>query len=259
MTQPVRTSRHEAVFLIEMVQEANRNAMTPEMKVALGEAFAQASEARVRSVVITGSGTAFCAGGDIKAMQDPQSHEAAETTARRVNETMVLPLLELRKPTIAAVNAVAAGAGVGIALACDFRVVSREAHFVFAFSRLGLVPDFALSLTLPRLVGVARAKELAFLKGRLTAEDAERWGLVTELCDPDMVLDRAMELAAQLAAGPTVAVGLTKHMLDRAPALDLHEALELEATSQSAARMTHDHRVARQAFLDGGAPSFEGR
>ena len=128
LTQHVRISRHDAVLLIEMVQEPNRNAMTADMKAALGEAFAQASRREVRSLVITGSGKAFCAGGDIKAMQEPQSQEACEATMRRINETMVLPLIELPKPTIAAVNGVAAGAGVGIALACDFRVVSDEAE-----------------------------------------------------------------------------------------------------------------------------------
>ncbi|MFC9664001.1 enoyl-CoA hydratase/isomerase family protein [Nocardia sp. NPDC127606] len=260
ITQHVRLSRHNAVLLIEMVQEQNRNAMTADMKAALGEAFAQASSPEVRSVVITGSGKAFCAGGDIKAMQEPRTRESVEATMRRINETLVLPLFELPKPTFAAVNGVAAGAGVGIALACDFRVVSDKADFVFAFSRLGLVPDFALSFTLPRLVGGARAKELALLKGRLTAEEAERWGLVTELCAPGVVLDRAMELAARLAAGPTVALGFTKRMLDRSPTLGVHAALELEATSQSAAAVTRDHEVARQAFLHrDGAPSFEGR
>ena len=260
MTQHVRISRHDAVLLIEMVQERNRNAMTADMKAALGGAFTEASRPEVRSVVITGSGKAFCAGGDVKAMQEPRSREDVEATMRGMNETIVLPLLELSKPTIAAVNGVAAGAGVGIALACDFRVVSDEADFVFAFGRLGLVPDFAQSFTLPRLVGVARAKELALLKERLTAQEAQRWGLVTELCAPDVVLDRAMELAARLAAGPTVALGLTKRMLDRSPALGVHEALELEATSQSAAVATRDHEVAREAFLQrSGAPSFEGR
>jgi 2-(1,2-epoxy-1,2-dihydrophenyl)acetyl-CoA isomerase len=260
MTQHVRVSQHDAVLLIEMVQEKNRNAMTADMKAALSEAFAQASQPEIRSVVITGSGKAFCAGGDIKAMQEPKSQEATEATMRRINETLVLPLYELPKPTIAAVNGVAAGAGVGIALACDFRVVSDEADFVFAFNRLGLVPDFGLSFTLPRLVGAARAKELAFVKGRLTAKDAERWGLVTELNSPDVVLERAMELAALLASGPTVALGLTKRMLDRGPGLGIHEALENEALSQSAAVVTRDHEVAREAFLQrGGTPSFEGR
>ena len=260
MTEHVRTSRHDAVLLIEMVQERSRNAMTADMKIALAEAFAEASRPDVRSVVVTGSGRAFCAGGDIKAMQEPQSREAVEGTMRRTNETLVLPLFELSKPTIAAVNGVAAGAGVGIALACDFRVVSQETEFVFAFSRLGLVPDFAVSFTLPRLVGAARAKELALVKGRLTAKEAERWGLVTELCAPELVLDRAMELAARLAAGPTVALGLTKRMLDRSPEIGVREALELEAESQGAAAVTHDHEVARKAILQrGAAPSFEGR
>lgn len=260
MTQQVRLSSHGTVLLIEMVQEHNRNAMTAEMKLALSEALVEASSPDVRSVVITGSGKAFCAGGDVKAMQQPQTAGGTEASMRRVNETIVLPLVGLDKPTIAAVNGVAAGAGVGIALACDFRVVSDQADLVFAFSRLGLVPDFGVSFNLPRLVGVARAKELALIKGRLTAEEADRWGLVTELCLPDRVLDRAMELATQLGAGPTVALGLTKHMLDRSSSAGIAEALQLEATNQGEAAMTRDHEVARDALLQRrGTPTFEGR
>jgi len=260
MTQQVRLSPHGSVLLIEMVQEHNRNAMTAEMKLALSEALVEASRPEVRSVVITGSGRAFCAGGDVKAMQQPQAAGATEASMRRLNENIVLPLVRLAKPTIAAVNGVAAGAGVGIALACDFRVVSEEADLVFAFSRLGLVPDFGLSYNLPRLVGVARAKELALVKGRLTAVEAERWGLVTELCAPERVLDRSMELATQLAAGPTVALGLTKHMLDRSSSAGIQEALQLEAASQCAAVQTRDHGVARDAFVRRlGTPTFEGR
>ena len=259
-TQQVRLSSHGSVLLIEMVQERNRNAMTAEMKLALSEALAQASSPDVRSVVITGSGSAFCAGGDVKAMQQPQAAEGTGAAMRRLNDDIVLPLVRLAKPTIAAVNGVAAGAGVGIALACDFRVVSDQADLVIAFSRLGLVPDFALSYNLPRLVGVARAKELALVKGRLTAVEAERWGLVTELCAPDEVLDRSMELARQLAAGPTVALGLTKHMLDVNSAAGIDDALQLEAVSQCKAVLTRDHEEARDAFIQRrGTPTFEGR
>lgn len=260
MTHHVRLSSQGAVLLIEMVQEDNRNAMTAEMKIALAEALEKASAPEVRSVVITGSGMAFCAGGDVKAMQAPQVPGASEESMRRLNEHIVLPLMRLSKPTIAAVNGVAAGAGVGIALACDFRVLSDQADLVFAFSRLGLVPDFALTYNLPRLVGVARAKELALIKGRLSATDADRWGLVTELCGQDQVLDRAMDLATRLAAGPTVALGLTKHMLDRNSSATLDEALQLEAANQCQALLTRDHQAARDAFLQRrGAPDFEGR
>jgi 2-(1,2-epoxy-1,2-dihydrophenyl)acetyl-CoA isomerase len=260
MSEHVRLSLHESVLLIQMVQEDNRNAMTAAMKLALGEALGQASGPEVRSVVITGSGKAFCAGGDVKAMQRPQLPGDSANAMRRLNEDLVLPLMRLAKPTIAAVNGVAAGAGVGIALACDFRVVSDEADLVFAFSRIGLVPDFALSYNLPRLIGLARAKELAFIKGRLTAAEAERWGLVTELCPPEAVLGRAMELAARLAAGPTVAMGLTKHMLDWNSSVGIDEAVQVEATSQCEALLTHDHEVARNAFVQrSGAPTFEGR
>jgi 2-(1,2-epoxy-1,2-dihydrophenyl)acetyl-CoA isomerase len=260
MTQHVRLSSQGSVLLIEMVQEDNRNAMTAEMKTALAGALEEASTPDVRSVVITGSGAAFCAGGDVKAMQQPQVPGASEESMRRLNESIVLPLMRLAKPTIAAVNGVAAGAGVGIALACDFRVVSDEADLVFAFSRLGLVPDFALSYNLPRLVGVARAKELALIKGRLNAAEADRWGLVTELCEQDQVVDRAMELAMRLAAGPTVALGLTKQMLQDSSSATVDEALQLEAANQCEALLTRDHEVARDAFLHRrGVSNFEGR
>lgn len=258
--EQLRLSRHESVLLIEMVQDGNRNALTTEMKLALSDALVEASKPEVRCVVITGSGKAFCAGGDVKGMHALQSPDAADKAMRNLHETIVLPLLRLAKPTIAAVNAVAAGAGVGIALACDFRVVSSEADFVLAFSRIGLVPDFAVSYTLPRLVGAAKAKEFAFLKGRLTAEEANQWGLVTELCEPDAVLGRAMELAKHLAAGPTVALGLTKRMLDDSLSSDIHEALQLEAESQRDAWSTQDHDNARNAFIQkSNMPSFQGR
>lgn len=257
---PLRLSMHEGVLLIEMVQEGNRNALTTEMKLALGDALVAASRPEVRCVVITGSGKAFCAGGDIKSMHVLQSPAAADAAMRQLHENIVLPLLRLAKPTIAAVNAVAAGAGVGLALACDFRVVSRNADFVLAFSRIGLVPDFAVSYTLPRLVGTARAKELAMIKGRLTAEEASQWGLVTQLCDADAVLACAMELAHQLAAGPTVALGLTKRMFEDSLSSDIGETLALERESQSAAWSTSDHQSARNAFIQKtDMPSFQGR
>ncbi|WP_050053315.1 enoyl-CoA hydratase/isomerase family protein [Pseudarthrobacter siccitolerans] len=258
--EQLRLSRHGSVLLIEMVRDGNRNALTTEMKLALSEALVEASRPEVRCVVITGTGKAFCAGGDVKGMDVLQSPDAADKAMRLLHETIVLPLLRLAKPTIAAVNAVAAGAGVGLALACDFRVVSREADFVLAFSRIGLVPDFGVSYTLPRLVGAARAKELAFIKGRLTAEEASQWGLVTELCAPDAVLGRAMELAGQLAAGPTVALGLTKRMLDESLSSSVHEALRLEAESQRDAWSTTDHKIACNAFIQkNDMPSFQGR
>lgn len=258
--EQLRLSMHEGVLLIEMVQQGNRNALTAEMKLALREALVMASKPEVRCVVITGSGKAFCAGGDIKSMHELQSPVAADEAMRQLHETIVLPLLRLAKPTIAALNAVAAGAGVGLALACDFRVVSRDADLVLAFSRIGLVPDFAVSHTLPRLVGAARAKELAFIKGRLTAEEASQWGLVTELCEPNAVLERAMQLATQLAAGPTIAFGLTKRMLDESLSSDLEESLLLEAESQREAWSTNDHRMARDAFIQKSEmPSFQGR
>jgi 2-(1,2-epoxy-1,2-dihydrophenyl)acetyl-CoA isomerase len=256
----LRLTLDDSVLLIEMVQDGNRNALTTEMKLALGEALVEASKPEVRCVVITGSGKAFCAGGDVKGMQELQSPEAATKGMRDLHETIVLPLLRLGKPTIAAVNAVAAGAGVGLALACDFRVMSKEANLVLAFGRIGLVPDFAVSYTLPRLVGTAKAKELAFLKGRLTAEEASEWGLVTELGEPDAVLDRAMELAKQLAAGPTIAFGLTKRMLDDSLSSDIHQSLQLEAQSQRDAWATEDHQNARNAFIQKtDMPSFQGR
>lgn len=258
--EQVRLSLQNSVLLIEMVRDGNRNALTTEMKLALSDALVEASKPEVRCVVITGTGKAFCAGGDVKGMDELQSPDAANKAMRQLHETIVLPLLRLAKPTIAAVNAVAAGAGVGLALACDFRVVSRQADFVLAFSRIGLVPDFAVSYTLPRLVGAARAKELAFIKGRLTAEEASQWGLVTELCAPDAVLGRAMELATQLAAGPTVALGLTKRMLDDSLSSDIYEALQLEAESQRDAWSTKDHEIARNAFIQkNDMPSFQGR
>jgi 2-(1,2-epoxy-1,2-dihydrophenyl)acetyl-CoA isomerase len=260
MTEAVHTRVVDGVLLIEMVQERSLNALTPAMVDGLASAFALACEPRVRAVVLGGSGRAFSAGGDVKGMaQNQRSDWDVYQRLKHLHAVLTVPIVTMDKPTVAAVNGVAAGAGMAMALACDVRVASRTARFVFAFSQIGLVPDFGSCYLLPRLVGLARAKELALIRGQLSAEEANDWGLATELTAPEATFDRAVEIATALAHGPTVSLGLTKRMLDRSQELSLHDALELEARYQAIASQTEDHKSARKAFLDKVPPRFSGQ
>jgi len=162
------------------------------------------------------------------------------------------------KPVIAAVNGTAAGAGASFSFACDFRIVSAEAKFLLAFANVGLGLDSGVSWTLPRLVGAGRATELALLARPITAETAERYGLVTQLVPADQVLPTAQELATRLAAGPTVAYAAIKNAMHYGAGHTLEQALENEAVQQAAAGATDDHRNAVAAFIKKEQPVFVG-
>ncbi|MFE2218229.1 enoyl-CoA hydratase/isomerase family protein [Streptomyces canus] len=235
------------------------NAMSEEMKERFADVLALARDDGVRAVVITGTGRAFSAGGDVRTMEHGlRTPLSTRRRMQRAHREMVLALAELEKPTIAAVNGVAAGAGLGIALSCDLRIVSRDVKLVFAFNGLGLVPDFACGYFLPRIVGLGRAKELVLVKGRIRADEALSIGLVTEVVDNDACLDRALEIGGLLASGPTAGLGLGKRLLDLSYDNSLANFLDLESAYQSVAASTDDHKNARRAFLAKQVATFTG-
>jgi 2-(1,2-epoxy-1,2-dihydrophenyl)acetyl-CoA isomerase len=255
----VVTELTDGVLSIRLNDPEHLNATSEEMKDQLADAFELARGHDVRAVVITGTGRAFSAGGDVRTME--HGLRTPLTTRRRLQSAhrrLTLALAELEKPTIAAVNGVVAGAGVGIALACDLRVASREAKFVFGFNGIGLVPDFACAYLLPRIVGLGRAKELAFVNGRIRAPEALSIGLVTEVVEPESCLDRALELGRTLASGPSASIGLAKRMFDLSYDTSLANFLDLESAYQAIAAATDDHKAARQAFLDKKPVTFKG-
>ena len=199
----------------------------------------------------------MCAGQDLKERLAPEAGPLDLEVRERYNP-IVLGLHRLAKPTVAAVNGVAAGAGAALAFACDLRIAAEGASFVLAFGRIGLVPDSGVSWLLPRLVGLARATELLLLPDPLTAADAARIGLVGRVVPADRLMDEARSLAGRLAAGAPVALALTKRALERSLEVGLAEALEHEASLQGIAGRTADHAEGITAFVKKREPRFRG-
>jgi 2-(1,2-epoxy-1,2-dihydrophenyl)acetyl-CoA isomerase len=228
---------------------ASRRALTRDLR-------ALSADAAVRCVVLTGAGRAFCAGQDLR---EPDALVDVDVMIRETYIPIVEALVEMPKPVIAAVNGAAAGAGLSIALACDLRYLAEDAVLMMAFSNIGLVPDCGGSWLLPRAVGYARAFELATTGRRVAAGEAHALGLVQRVLPRDQVLPAATELAAQLAARPTLALGWTKRLLRAAEHSSLADAMDLEAQLQASAVDTHDHAEGVAAFLEKREPRFEGR
>jgi 2-(1,2-epoxy-1,2-dihydrophenyl)acetyl-CoA isomerase len=253
----VETSRDGGVLTITLNRPDVLNALNAAMHGALHAALKEARDAGVRAVVVTGAGRGFCVGQDLT-----EFREAAGDIGERLRSSYhptILALRGLEKPVIAAVNGAAAGAGVSLALACDLRLASDSATFVPAFINIGLVPDSGGSFFATRLLGYARALEWLATGKRLTAAEAQAWGLVSEVVEGDALAGRAAELAAELAALPTRGIGLTKRLLEHAQTATLEEQLEREAQLQAAATRTEDFREGVAAFLEKRPPKFEGR
>ncbi len=227
--------------------------MWDELQLAFQE-VARSSEDRV--LVLTGAGDAFCSGADLG---DPAREERHQLARMHRYAEVGLALHHIGKPTIAKVNGVAVGAGMNIALGCDLVVASARARFCEIFVRRGLSIDLGGSWVLPRLVGLHRAKELAMLGEMVPAERAERIGLVNRVVPHEELDGFVADWAARLAAGPPLALDMTKRLLTNAFAMSLHEALEAEGMAQSVNTASEDTREAIAAFLDKRTPSFRGR
>jgi 2-(1,2-epoxy-1,2-dihydrophenyl)acetyl-CoA isomerase len=215
----------------------------------------------VRAVVLTGSGRGFCVGQDLRehvALLGANDPAPLNTVIEHYNP-IVLGLATMGKPVIAAVNGMAAGAGAGIAFACDFRFAAKTAGFLLAFANVGLTLDSGVSWTLPRLIGSARAIALALLAEPISADAALDMGLVNAVVEPGHVLPAAQELAARLAAGPTAAYAAIKASIAYAAGSTLAQSLAKEAELQTAMGNTADHRNATAAFVAKQKPVFTGR
>ena len=254
----VRLEVAERVATITLDRPDALNALTIDMKGELLAAFRSVARDReVRSVVLTGAGRAFCAGQDLKERLAPDATPLAVEVRERYNP-IIRAMRDLDQPIVAAINGVAAGAGASLAFACDLRIAAEGASFALAFGRIGLVPDSGATWFLPRLVGPARAAELALLSEPLSAADAARWGIVARVVPADELADEARAIALRLAAMAPRALAMTKHAMDRAWTRDLAGALEDEAWLQGIAGATTDHAEGLAAFVEKRPPRFTG-
>ena len=243
-----------------------RNALSPELSAGLSDAIAWAGESNdVGAVLLTGAGTAFCAGGDVKAMgkrnQQPGGQPNAEAQYRELrsrHQAIGGALHALRKPTVAALPGPAAGAGMALALACDMRIAADTAFLTTGYAGIGLSGDYGIAWLLTRVVGPGRARQLLLTSERTPAADALKIGLVNQVVEAKDLLEAAMEITVKLANGPSVAYSYIKDNLDEALSIDHATAIDREADRIVKTRTTHDHREAVAAFAEKRPPRFRG-
>lgn len=254
----------EGVALITLNRPEARNAMSDRLTPALRTQIKERSEdPAVGVLLITGAGTAFCSGGDVKGMggrgpRGQMTFDERMTDLRWRQANLTGALVGTRKPTIAALPGAAAGAGLAIALACDIRIAAKSAFVSTGYARVGLSGDYGISWLLTRAVGSARARELMFTAERVDAERCERIGLVNRVVDDARLQNEAFALARSIADGPRVALRNMKDNLDEALHIDYPTALYREAERLVQASRTADHKEAVQAFVEKRKPVFTG-
>ncbi len=268
-TEHLLAQVEDRVATLTMNRPERRNALSNEMLVGLEQTLAQLeTDPDVGCIVLTGTGAAFCAGGDVKAMDEANSADEGERPAidhaihrQRLSQRGTAGrLYAMSKPTIAALPGPAAGAGMSLALACDLRIASDTAFITTAFANVGFSGDYGGTFFMTKLIGAAKAREFYLLSERVDALDAERLGLVNRVVPADALEKETHALAHRVAHGPTIAYAYMKENLNRAlEGGELGECLDLEATHHCHTAFTKDHRNAVRAFVEKRKPVFEGR
>ena len=253
----VLTERRGGVSIIRLNEPRTLNALSPGIKAGLAEAVAGlSSDPGSRAIVITGTGRAFCAGGDIRSMDE---HRAVPVRRRmQASHEWVLRLMTCEKPVLAAVNGVAAGAGFSIALMADIVYAAEDARFKAGFPGIGAAPDLALAYTLPRAVGAMRAREILLTNREVSAVEAQALGFVAAVYPAAGLLDEVLAIADTLACGPSVSFGQTKRLIARSFELPLEAFLEQEAYAQMTAFGSDDFAEGVAAFRAKRKPEFRG-
>jgi len=266
----VLTERDGAVLVLTMNRPEARNALSPEMLAIMRDAWDRVdSDDSIRVCILTGAGGAFCAGGDVKAMDAGTSQvpgsggrgiDAAIHAQRLAQRSTAGRIYQMPKPVIASLPGAAAGAGFSLALACDLRVAADNAVLLTSFARVGFSGDWGGTFFLTQIVGSARARELYYLSERIDASEALRIGLVNRVVPAAELEKQTRELALRIASGPTVAYRYMKENLNRAASgAGVLECLDLEATHHVHTGQTEDHKEAARAFVEKRTPVFRGR
>lgn len=251
------------IVTLTMNQPDTRNALTGNTAVAeIADACARVSaDQSVKVVVLTGAGSAFCSGGNVKDMQRYRVESIPPMSIRdeyqRGIQRLPLALYQLDVPTIAAVNGAAIGAGCDLACMCDIRIASHAAKFAESFIKVGLVPGDGGAWLLPRAVGMSKAAEMSFTGDAISAEDALNCGLVSRIVPAEQLMEAAYALARRIAANPGPTLRLTKKLLRESQHVRLDTLLELSAAFQALAHKTSDHEEAIAAFIEKRAPRFD--
>ncbi len=264
-TDELLCSVRERVATITLNRPQARNSLSDNLSPALRTMIKVCGgDPSIGAILITGAGTAFCAGGDVKGMGDNNPAKQQRSLDEKIADLkdrqrrLTGALVAVRKPTIAALPGPAAGAGLSIALACDMRIAAESAFVSTGYMRVGLSGDYGIAWLLTRLVGTSRARELMFLSEKIDARRCEAIGLVNRVVPDDKLREEAFAMAKSLAEGPTVALQFMKDNLDEALEIDFNTALDHEAERLTRAAQTADHKEAVRAFIEKRKPNFKG-
>lgn len=259
MSETVQFKQENGVAILTLNRPKAFNSFNREMAFALLERLdACAKDETIRAIVLTGEGRAFCAGQDLKEATEDNGISFEMILNEHYNP-IIKTIRTIKKPVLAAVNGVAAGAGANIAFACDMTIAKKSASFTQAFSKIGLVPDSGGTFFLPRLVGMQRATAMMMLSNKITAQGAVEMGLIYQYVEDEQFEEQVMNLATSLAKMPTKALGMTKELINAGMQNDLDSQLEMEGKYQIEASQSADYEEGVNAFLEKRKPEFKGK
>lgn len=249
-----------AIATLVLNRPERLNALLPTLVLSFPRAIEDVrKDDAIRVLIMTGAGRAFCAGGDVGTKGSGKTYqELSQRWSRFLIGPVAISLRNLEKPTIAAINGAAVGAGVSLFLACDITIASENARFGLAFVKVGLVPDAGATYFLPRKVGISKAIELMCTGDMINAEEAERIGLVSRVVPQDKLMEEVRELAEKLAKGPPIAIGLIKRAAYKSLDNNLEQQIDFEDYAQSLCFKTEDHKEGARSFMEKREPDFKG-
>lgn len=257
--KPIVVEQRDNIAFIRLNRPEVFNSFNREMALLLQKELDDCEKnAKVRAIVITGSGKAFCAGQDLKEVTSEKDNPGFKKILEEHYNPIIERIRKIEKPIIAAVNGVAAGAGANIALSCDIVVASEKASFIQAFSKIGLVPDSGGTFFLPRLIGFQKASALMMLGDKVSAEDAEKMGMLYKVYPAETFEEEVNNLASIVSNMPTKALGLTKRLLNQSMSATLEEQLTLEGKLQIESAQSKDYAEGVDAFVNKRKPNFTG-